>query len=449
MKFNLANAYPILCLFISLGAYSQSKNDSVTLTGKLINFTNEIQVEDMSEMKELELPNSKRTFLPDSLGNFSICFKLLQPNYFRLGRNILYLSPKDSLSLFVNRTWPDSATFKGSHSFENEYLRTTPFPKAGSFLEAGDHLKGNIQETIDYILVLAEKRKALLNSYQHLDPQFKTLEYARVNADIINSLRNIHTYFPAFDKLKGDSLVSFQNEYEKLIKPYVNLYSASMTKPEYLKLAVYRNVLEGILKNSPGNSADERKLKDWIKAAEIAQHLKEQTSKKNIASFRNKIKEIQSNEYRKSVDATYQSLLSFGDGDIAKDFVFKTAGNQIVHVNNFVGKVIYIDLWATWCGSCIEELPFMDTLKEKYKGNKDIVFLTLSIDGNELIWKNHLKGSNASGIQGIIDRNKLTDYKVATIPKIIVINKSFKVVTMNGSLPSDSRTMKLLDDLLK
>jgi hypothetical protein len=45
MKFNLANAYPILCLFISLGAYSQSKNDSVTLTGKLVNFTIEIQVD--------------------------------------------------------------------------------------------------------------------------------------------------------------------------------------------------------------------------------------------------------------------------------------------------------------------------------------------------------------------------------------------------------------------
>lgn len=449
MKFKLFILYPVVCFFMSLGANSQSKRDSVTLTGKLKNFTNEIQIEDMSEIKDLELPNSKRTFLPDSMGNFSIRFQLSKPNYFRLGRNILYLSPGDNLSLFVNRTWPDSATFKGRHSFENEYLRTTPFPKAGSFLEAGDNLKSDIQQTIDHVLMLAEKRKTLLNSYQYLDPKFKILEWARINADIINSLRNIDTYSPSFQKLKGDSLITFKNEYEKTIKPYVDFHSTSMTNPDYLKLVVYRDVLEVILKNSPGNSANEKKLKEWIKAAEIVQNLKDQTSKKNIAVFRNKIKAIQSNEYRQSVDATFKSLLSFGNGDIAKDFVFKTDRNQIFHINDFVGKVIYIDLWATWCGPCIEELPYMDALKEKYKSNENIVFITLSIDENEEMWKNHLKKRNAQGIQGIIDRSKLIDYKVSTIPKIIVINKSFKLIAMDGSLPSDSQTIKLLDDLLK
>lgn len=43
------------------------------------------------------------------------------------------------------------------------------------------------------------------------------------------------------------------------------------------------------------------------------------------------------------------------------------------HLADFKGKVIYIDLWATWCGPCIQESPAFEALGKKYVG-KDIVF---------------------------------------------------------------------------
>ena len=44
------------------------------------------------------------------------------------------------------------------------------------------------------------------------------------------------------------------------------------------------------------------------------------------------------------------------------------------------GKVAFINLWATWCGPCREELPFVQKLRERLKDRKDVVVLTLNID---------------------------------------------------------------------
>jgi len=42
--------------------------------------------------------------------------------------------------------------------------------------------------------------------------------------------------------------------------------------------------------------------------------------------------------------------------------------------------VALINLWATWCGPCREELPYVQKLREKMKDRKDVVILTLNID---------------------------------------------------------------------
>src|ERR1700733_11508441 len=120
----------------------------VTLSGTTRNFNNQVQVEDISEMQDLLLPDPQRFFVPDSSGHFSIKFLLNSPNYFRVGRNILYLSPGDELAVFIDYKDPTLATFTGTHSKENEYLRETPFPKGGSFLEAGSRIKATVALTV-------------------------------------------------------------------------------------------------------------------------------------------------------------------------------------------------------------------------------------------------------------------------------------------------------------
>lgn len=46
------------------------------------------------------------------------------------------------------------------------------------------------------------------------------------------------------------------------------------------------------------------------------------------------------------------------------------------------GKAALLNFWATWCGPCKTELPFLQTLRERLKGRSDVVLLTLNVDDN-------------------------------------------------------------------
>ena len=53
-----------------------------------------------------------------------------------------------------------------------------------------------------------------------------------------------------------------------------------------------------------------------------------------------------------------------------------------VSMEQFRGKVIFINLWATWCPPCIAEMPGINNLYNDIKEEGDVVFLMLSVDDN-------------------------------------------------------------------
>jgi hypothetical protein len=93
--------------------FAQKQNKLVRLKGIAVNFNNQIQIVDFSETANFSLPNLDRTFVTDSAGYFSISFKIDKPNYFRMGRNVLFLSPGDSLDVYIDYNYAKKAIFKG------------------------------------------------------------------------------------------------------------------------------------------------------------------------------------------------------------------------------------------------------------------------------------------------------------------------------------------------
>jgi hypothetical protein len=87
-----------LFLFIKF-TYAQAVK-TIKISGKAINFNNSVEVEDMTEFKDISLSSNERIFVPDSNINFSIQFKIATPGYYRIGRNILYISPGDDINAY-------------------------------------------------------------------------------------------------------------------------------------------------------------------------------------------------------------------------------------------------------------------------------------------------------------------------------------------------------------
>ena len=83
----------------------------------------------------------------------------------------------------------------------------------------------------------------------------------------------------------------------------------------------------------------------------------------------------------------------FPEGIILRD----REGN-VVDFSTFRGKYVYIDLWASWCVPCLREVPALQQLEKTLK-NKNITFLSISIDASEEAWKKKMDEKHMHGHQ--------------------------------------------------
>ena len=58
----------------------------------------------------------------------------------------------------------------------------------------------------------------------------------------------------------------------------------------------------------------------------------------------------------------------------------QSSDGKIINLSDQKGKVIFLNFWATWCPPCIAEMPFINTLYEKLKDDKNFVFIMVDVD---------------------------------------------------------------------
>lgn len=121
---------------------------------------------------------------------------------------------------------------------------------------------------------------------------------------------------------------------------------------------------------------------------------------------------------------------------------------------DFKGKYVYIDVWATWCGPCLAEIPHLKKVEADYH-DKNIVFVSISIDAKKdhEKWKNMVNQKQLGGVQLFADNDWnskfVTDYGIQGIPRFILIDPNGNVVEADASRPSSPDLRKKLDALLK
>ena len=129
---------------------------------------------------------------------------------------------------------------------------------------------------------------------------------------------------------------------------------------------------------------------------------------------------------------------------------FSDLDNNIFTIQNFKGKNLFINYWATWCNPCLAEMPYMAELYEKYNNEENIVFLFLSREKLKTI-KNYIPKDESL--------QKLPIYKIITddeffatsgIPTTFIINSSGEVLVkdLGTAFWNDESVFKFIDSLI-
>ncbi len=129
------------------------------------------------------------------------------------------------------------------------------------------------------------------------------------------------------------------------------------------------------------------------------------------------------------------------------DVVLKDIEGNIVNFDKFRGKYVYVDIWASWCGPCCKEVPYLQKL-EKELQNEDVVFVSLSVDTGEAPWKKKMEALDMHGNQ-LIDASKnfCNLMGINGIPFFLIYDKEGKLYKYNAPRPSAKATRTLLEDL--
>lgn len=113
--------------------------------------------------------------------------------------------------------------------------------------------------------------------------------------------------------------------------------------------------------------------------------------------------------------------------------------------DRYPGKVIYIDVYATWCGPCLEEMRYAPALHEEMKG-KDVVFVNLCLQSAVSNWLNLVKQREIGGKNYFFtdDATKLfmSAYKLSGYPSYLLMDRHGKLITTGAPRPSEAKPWK-------
>ncbi|WP_417443556.1 TlpA family protein disulfide reductase [Joostella sp.] len=171
-------------------------------------------------------------------------------------------------------------------------------------------------------------------------------------------------------------------------------------------------------------------------------------------AFITPLRQYLTSETSKEFIVEYEKNHHKDEGQAGYNFTYNDPKGNPVSFSEFKGKYVYIDLWATWCGPCKKEIPFLKELEEKYK-DEAIEFVSISLDKPKNLqkWKDFVADKNLKGVQLVADNafdsGIAKNYSVKSIPRFLLFDKEGKIISTNALRPSNPALNTQFQSLLK
>ncbi len=453
-----------LLLFTSLTLTTYGE---VLIKGKIINASEntKIQVSYYSDpfyINEIILAQSAT----DSSGRFNLKFTLKKNEfvYLQIENNLFqfYLKTNDSLEIIANETnILETIKITGNNTYDNVFLLEQQKLELNTIAFSQQQL---LTEN-EYVRLIDSLERIGRDFYLNYDKKYiskvvreylkynsiyglhnarwmYTIKYDPQKAKIVNREVGVD-YFKYLDSLNLEDLAALEFldyrivlmrfDYEKIGKNISKSISISLNEQETQKQMFVKSY-----------DAKKKLFKGNILNYVLTDHIKNRYNsiKSNVIFCDSILKDYDqfcTNEtYKLALKNHIDNANKLSKGTAVPDIKLKDIKGNDVSLNDYKGKVIYIDFWATWCVPCLVNMPDSKKLMEEFK---EITFLYININDNRKNWENYLKEKKE--ITNIhLYANEFTTSEIfklfnfKSIPHYILIDKDFKFYDSNAKSPS-------------
>ncbi len=449
----------LLLFFITLiSCENDYKTSYVIIDGELIN-NNSSTVNISGNGFEKEI------FVSED-GSFSDTLFVNKNDYYslRIGRESspVYLRKGGTLTLMIDiEQFDESLTYSGSIAPENNYL-------------AAKYLVSEQEMAFDKVYVLSQEKfilevnkiykiyTDLLNASQGISEEFKQKEYKEIEFAHINNIENYEQYYQYLTKdldFKAEETLykdykdfnfndteayETSNAYKRLLETHYQRIAQNEANNNRKDLTL--TYLETINNSFSDGSVKEQLMFNYLRYGMKANDALESVYKLYKSSSQN-------SDNLSKVTSSYKVLTKLTPGKASPKFIYENYIGGMTGLEDLAGKIVYIDVWATWCGPCLREIPALKSLENDYY-NKNIAFVSLSIDEKKDYqkWRTMIADKELTGIQLMADNNWnssfVTSYGIKGIPRFILIDTVGNIINSDAPRPSNPEIRKILDELL-
>jgi len=159
------------------------------------------------------------------------------------------------------------------------------------------------------------------------------------------------------------------------------------------------------------------------------------------------VQSLKNKDYLELINKVFGVYNKLLPGNKADKISFKTEKGETVSLSDYKGKLVVIDVWATWCGPCMKEKPKFAELAKKYFENKDVVFLAVSVDDQKAWDRYCTKHKHVDNVSFMnVDRKMMDDaFLTKFIPRFILIDKNQNIIDAFAPLPSTGELESLIE----
>ena len=445
-----------ISIFLSLfSVLAFAKSGTIKIQGEVSNPTaKSISIDDLNNGKVIDMDLNDAGVFKGSARIDSGYFML------KYGRNTfyIYLHPKDNLQItFDAEHMAETIALDGKGSIRNNYLIAKRALNKSEFQDIERFYQTNEDDYLDNVNNLRDKQLELLSDYKVASyfkrDEMQSIEYGR--------LMNIKRFESNLDFYLGEKVTAS----EDLLKPIYKIdydnepHYSKFLDFKYLSNSYYSDLIENG-ENVDGMLAQLQKVPHQSLLINLVNGFYYKISSKNerAEDYLKLIKRVVNDQpFVEAAQNRYDNIkdaAKLSKGQQSPNFSYESISGEMISLADFKGKWVYIDVWATWCAPCVQQIPYLKKLEERYH-DEAIVFVSISVDKKRAkkAWKQMISDKDLDGIQLFADNSFdsafMEAYAVNSIPRFIILDPDGNVYNPEAPRPSFPKTQETLDGLLR